>query len=164
MGRTSRTKGAVGERAAAEILRAVFPSCARRAAGEESQERRGIDLKGTPGWAVQVNVSKAPAPLRKFREVSMAVRDDEKPLVLFREQSRRAAGQPWLACLRADDLVSLLRSRLELVTVVAKAHKLLVAIDGLPDVPGLTDSREWTDEHHALFRELADVIAPRVCR
>ena len=122
MGGMSRTKGAVGERAAAEILRPVFPTAARRAAGEESQERRGVDLKNTPGFAVQVNVAKAPAPLRKFREVAGALGPGERPLVLFREQSRSAAGQPWLACLKAEDLVA-----------------LLVAVERTSHVPCLSD-------------------------
>lgn len=107
MGKKSREKGAAGERAAAQLLRVVFPRAARRAAGEESQERQGVDLKNTPGWAVQVNVASAPAPLKKFREASGALLDGEKALVLFR-QSSRTASTGWLACLRGEDLVELL--------------------------------------------------------
>lgn len=105
-----RQKGAAGERRAAELLQPLFPDVRRRAAGEESQERRGVDLKNTPGFAVQVNTSAHPKPIKKFDEVARAAREGERPLSIYRQQSRSVSGE-WLATIRVTDLVELLCER-----------------------------------------------------
>lgn len=110
MGAMQRRKGARLEREAAELLRPAFPNVSRRAAGEESQERRGVDLKGTGHLVVQVTGGARPALLRKFREVVAAIPagrylDQPRPVALVLAKTDRGE---WLATLRARDLVELL--------------------------------------------------------
>lgn len=149
----SRRKGAYGELAAAELLHPAFPRAQRRIPGEESRgERLGVDLTNTPGYAVQVNVSKNPPVLRKFAEAAGVVRADERALVLVRKQSRSARNQPWLAVLEADELVRLLLAAQELEAVQDRARALLEGIDAAR----FTDSVLWEARVQQAFDDLAD--------
>lgn len=99
-----------GELEVVRLLRAIFPLAARRSAGEESQERPGVDLKGTPGLCAQVQLSSAPTIERKFAEALAAHRRGEEVPVAFTRRCSRSRSGEWLATLRARDLVLLLGS------------------------------------------------------
>lgn len=117
MGALSRNKGASAERDVVTLLVAsgLYPDARRRASGEETldgrggMEDQGRDLKGTPGLCVQVQFSKRPAPLKKFREACDAARpatgerSAEMPVAFVRENRG-----DWVVVLRATDLLALM--------------------------------------------------------
>lgn len=104
MGRSQRAKGARGEREAAAFWKPVWPDCARRTCGEESQEDRGRDLKNTPGWCVQCKTTARPNPLAALAEAISAAHDGEIPLAHCRRViSGRPAGEPPTVTMLARD-------------------------------------------------------------
>lgn len=105
MGRASRDKGGVGEREAAECLSGVYPDAHRRI-GQVVDGAAAADVEGTPFW-VEVEYAKRTSPNAKARQ-AMAKTDGRAILVLTREVSRRRSG-PWLATMRLDELLDLLR-------------------------------------------------------
>jgi len=104
MGAAQRRKGAVGEREAAAFWRPVFPACARRSSGEESQERQGADLKNTPGYVYQVKTMARPNSLAALAEAISACRDGEIAIAHCRRVQRgRCAGEPPTVTMLARD-------------------------------------------------------------
>ena len=105
MGAMERRKGMRGELEVVEILKADFPSAARRASGEESQADQGRDLKGTPGLCVQVQLTAGPTtPLRKLMEAECAAREGEIPLAFVRRDRT-----DWYVAIRPHHLLAILR-------------------------------------------------------
>ena len=94
MSASQRRKGARGELELAAELRDLFPAVARRAAGEESQDDQGRDLKGTPGFCFQCGRGKGPRPEAKLREAMAAAHTDELPIACIRRD-----GGDWFAVL-----------------------------------------------------------------
>ena len=108
MSRMQRDKGANAERAAAIILRTIYPDATRRVSGEEGQgENLGRDLKGTPGLCVQVKEMAAPRPLAALEEALRARVIGEIPVAIVRQSSRRGS-TPFRAVLPLVDLLHLL--------------------------------------------------------
>jgi len=104
MGRSQRRKGAVGERAAAEFYRPIWPDCSRRPCGGESQRDQGRDLDATPGFCVQCKTAARPNPLAALAEAISAAHDGEIPIAhLRRVQRGHPAGEPPVVCMRATD-------------------------------------------------------------
>lgn len=89
MARMQREKGAAGERELAALLRPTFPACSRRSSGEESQERRGVDLKGTGEFVIQCQVAGRLTPLAKLSEAATVAQPHEIPLAACRLSSRQ---------------------------------------------------------------------------
>lgn len=107
----SKRKGNSGEREVAELLRAVFPDARRRVVAEEAQRHElGRDIDGVPGWAIQVQLAKAPTIERKFAEAVAVAHEGETPVAFVRRCSRTRSG-PWLAVLKAEDLIALMGAR-----------------------------------------------------
>jgi hypothetical protein len=88
MSRSQRDKGKRGELEAAHFYLPVFPDCARRSCGEESQSAQGRDLKGTPGWCIQVKHMARPDEHKALYEAVAAARDGEIPLAHCRRVLR----------------------------------------------------------------------------
>ena len=85
MGKHQREKGARAEREAAELWQlAGFTDARRRATGEEAQEAQGRDLKGTPGFCVQVKNSRRDTVHGALAEARAAARPLEVPLAFYR--------------------------------------------------------------------------------
>jgi len=103
--KASRDKGGVGERAAAEELQRVYPKAHRRI-GQVVDGAAAADVEGTPFW-VEVEYAKRTSPNEKARQ-AMAKTDGRQILVLTRVVSRKRSG-PWLATMRLDELLDLLR-------------------------------------------------------
>lgn len=87
-----RRKGARGEIEAAHFLGRVFPDAHRRACGEESQDRRGVDLDGCYPFAVQVKVMAHPNPLAALREACAGAMPSEIPCAYVRQVAREKRG------------------------------------------------------------------------
>lgn len=105
MAASQRRKGATGEREAAHFWSAVFPSCHRRACGEESQTAQGRDLADSYPLCIQVKTMARPDPLRALAEACVAAQPSEIPVAHVRRVKRNVpAGEPPVCCLRATDL------------------------------------------------------------
>jgi len=98
-----RRKGARLELEARDLLRSVFPTCERRASGEESQQDQGRDLKCTPGWRFQVTGGARPNILKKFAEAATGLSAGECPAAI----TKLDRGE-WLVTIRASDFVELI--------------------------------------------------------
>jgi len=104
MGRTSRTKGKVGEREAAKEISRVLGVDARRgvqyAGGTDSPDV----VHGLPGVHFEV---KRTERLSLWAAIDQATADagDQTPVVLHRSNRR-----PWIAIVRLEDLPSLAES------------------------------------------------------
>ena len=103
MGRMQRDKGARFEREVAALLQPAFPEARRRSTGEESQEARGRDLKGTPGWCFQCQHGIRPNIGKKLSEAVAAAGQGEIPCAVT-----KANRGPILATLELDYLVRLM--------------------------------------------------------
>ena len=107
MSAMQREKGAKAERAVAELLRPIFPQAVRRASGEESQERAGVDLKNTPGMAIQVTVAEK---LNLFAKLAAVPRVPDfldlpsRPAVFARRNRGR-----WVVVMYAEDWIDLMK-------------------------------------------------------
>jgi hypothetical protein len=102
MSRAQRTKGKVGEREAATLLRELYPSASRTISQARGAE--DCDVGGTP-WHVEVKVGSKPAPLRALRQALRDAEehgDDRPPLVMCREDRRG-----WTVTLRWSDFARL---------------------------------------------------------
>jgi len=103
-GRRSRSKGARGEREAADFYRPIWPECSRRPCGGESQRDQGRDLDATPGFSVQVKTMARPNPLAALAEAIAAAREGEIPLAHCRRvRSGHPDGEEPTVMLRATD-------------------------------------------------------------
>lgn len=98
MSKSERTKGQVGEREAAQLLRRVFPDARRRVVNHAGVED-GRDLVGVGAFAVQVKRHKKPSPVSALYEVTAP----GIALLLT-----RGDGGEWLAVMKAADLLDIL--------------------------------------------------------
>lgn len=105
MGKMSRDKGKAGEREAAALLREWGFESARRgqqyAGGADSP-----DVVGLPGWHIEV---KRTETLRLYPALEQMERDKAgtSKAVVFHRRSRKG----WVAILRAEDFLELIRER-----------------------------------------------------
>lgn len=105
MGKMQRNKGAAAEREVAEMFRLWgWPLASRRASGEESQQQRGIDIKGTAPYVVQVQHAATTTPDKKLREAEDAAEDGQMPIAFV----KRNRGT-WMVCMAAKDFFALAR-------------------------------------------------------
>ena len=98
-GRTSRTKGAVGERELAKVIRAYGFSCERTGRNGRTSEDVTHDIPGVHLECKRREVLSIPAWLRQAEADAPA---DRVPVVAFR-QSR----QPWRVVLPLEELLRL---------------------------------------------------------
>lgn len=103
-GRGSRRKGKVGEREVAELLRAAGFGDAKR-----GQQRSGLDqadvVGGPPGWRLEVKRQEAVQLWAAWAQATAdAERQGERPILALRRNQ-----SPWLAVVRLDELLALLR-------------------------------------------------------
>ena len=98
MSKSQRTKGAAGEREAANILRRVFPDARRRVVNHAGVED-GRDLESTGAFAVQVKRHKRPSPISAINEIKA----DGTPLLLTRGDHGI-----WYAVMPLDSLLDIL--------------------------------------------------------
>lgn len=127
MGRRSRTKGAVAERAAAELVRLVHPDTERRCSGEECQdETTGRDLRGAPGLCIQVKETGSPQPLAALAEAIAAAAPGEIPVAIVR-QARLGASTPFRVVLPLRDWLLLEDVRIHFQNPFPKRYAELAA-------------------------------------
>jgi len=109
MSALSRNKGATGERWAADLLALAhgLHDAERRCSGEESQSEQGRDLKGTPGYCVQVKNVATPSPMRAIAEAEAVCPPYEIPVALVR-QSMRGHSTPFRFVFAAEDALFLI--------------------------------------------------------
>lgn len=104
MGRMSRTKGKVGEREVAELLRA-----------HGFQARRGVQYQGGPGAPdvvhdiegvhIEVKRTERFALYPAIEQARQDARAGDIPVVMHRQN-----GRPWVACLPAEDFLTIMRA------------------------------------------------------
>jgi hypothetical protein len=134
-GRHSRSKGKREELLARDFWRPVFPGCERRACGEESQQDQGRDLKGTPGYAIQVKGMARPNPLAALAEASVAVHDGEIALAHCRRvESGHPSGEMPTVTLWANDARLLIACFERYRRAFPRCVQIIaLALDGDPD-------------------------------
>jgi hypothetical protein len=102
MGLSQRRKGANGEREVAAILTDKLGFAVRRKLGQAREGGNDIDL---PGWSLEI---KRRARLGNLYEwLQQADQKNGSPAVLVRSD-----GHPWLAVVRLDDWIRLVREEI----------------------------------------------------
>src|SRR5688500_4980594 len=113
-GRSVR-KGKVGEREVVHLLRDVFPGV-ERGYHQAHRGSKSCDVEGSPFW-IEAKCSARPNPAAALAQAIAKVTevgDPRPPLALTVKRSRSARGEPWLATMRASDLLALLQELQEL--------------------------------------------------
>lgn len=78
-----RAKGHAEERSVAKWLRSLFPNAERNGDGKAQS-----DLKGVPGWCVQVKHAKAPNVWEALEQAKAEARPGEVPVVIANKNRR----------------------------------------------------------------------------
>lgn len=151
MSARSRTKGAKGEREAAERLRELYPAADRAPMQSRGAKRDGCEVVGTP-WHVEVKYTARPADASPRAAMAQALRDTKgnPPLVMTRIVNRSVRNEPWLVSMQWDDfaeviaelhaLRSQLRAAQEIAKTVARAEPVRLR--------ALTPPPEGACRHH----------------
>jgi hypothetical protein len=119
--KSQRTKGKVGEREAAALLRELFPEAARTISQARGAE--DCDVGGTP-YFCEIKVGAKPAPLKALRQAkgdAKELGDERPPLVMCREDRRG-----WTVTMDWSTFATLVRegqaARAVAVQMAAPAH------------------------------------------
>jgi hypothetical protein len=132
MSRSQRTKGKVGEREAAALLRELFPEAARTISQARGAE--DCDVGGTP-YFVECKVGAKPAPLKALRQAkgdAAELGDERPPLVMCREDRRG-----WTVTMDWSTFATLVRegqaARAAAVQMAMPAQPVLIPRPGTPE-------------------------------
>lgn len=106
----SRAKGIRGELQMRDLVREYFPGAheVQRSYGQSRAGDDAPDVEGTPYW-IEVELAKKTDPKAKLAQAMLASAGDGRlPIAFTRDCSTRRRGLPWLATMRADQLLALL--------------------------------------------------------
>lgn len=102
--KANRSKGHRFEREVVKSFRKVFPEARRNLEFQKEAAAHGVDLINTGRWHVQCKRGKKYVSITKINEVKICPIEGGCPILLT-----KADGQPILAVLPFDELLSLIR-------------------------------------------------------